>query len=115
MQPFASAATHALAALAIALGATGPVDAEPVFRQVFHWDTAGAPRITTDAEARRVMMQHGLAQVAQLGRVGDYFEANARLGGQPVVAYLFDDGTLRIDRHPKVMVQTGTRLAPPRG
>jgi hypothetical protein len=115
MKQMTPAAAYGVAALVVSLVAAAPAHAAPDFRQIFRWDGAGSPPIATDDEARGVLLRHGLSQISELGRVGDYFEANARLGGKPVVAYLFDNGSLKIDRHPAAMVETGTRLIPPRG
>lgn len=95
-----------MAMIGVALSALALV---PVAKQDAQGGTR--PRIATEAEARRALLRHGLADVTALGPVGDYWEANARAHGEPVVAYLFDDGTVWIKRHPRVMVQLGTRLS----
>lgn len=99
----------ALSALALVPVASVRAMSAPAAKQDAQGGTR--PRIATEAEARRALLRHGLADVTALGPVGDYWEANARAHGEPVVAYLFDDGTVWIKRHPRVMVQLGTRLS----
>jgi hypothetical protein len=105
----------AMAAALFGLAAPAPAGASLPPPTVFQWPARNGPAIATEAEARRALLLHGLRDVTRLGPVGDYWEANARAHGRRVVAYLFTDGTLRIDRHPTEMVQLGSRLSPPRG
>ena len=79
---------------------------------IWHIPAVRPPPIATEAQALRALARHGLTDVLELGPVGDYWEANAYDHGKPVVVYLFDDGTLRIERHPTIMVQAGTRVTP---
>lgn len=90
------------------------IGAEAQSWQSFGLETTGSPQIGSAAQAARALMDHRLTDIAQLGPVGDYWEANARADGKPVVVYLFDDGSLRIVRHPAMMVQMGTRSTPTR-
>ncbi len=88
-----------------------PAGAPAMPARIFPITAVPSPRISTEAQARHAMLRHGLKNVTQLGPVGDYWEANADKRGKPVVVYLFADGTLRVERHPKIMVEAGGRMA----
>src|ERR1700683_554723 len=105
----------AMAAVAAGLAPMAPANAQATPTAPLRLDIPAlvpGPSIATEAQARLALSRHGLTDVTPNGPVGDYWEANARDHGQPVVAYLFDNGTLRLDRHPKATVQLGARLTP---
>lgn len=62
------------------------------------------PRFERDSWARATLRRHGLADIRGLGRVGDYWEAEARSGGKPVVVYLIDNGALYIRHYSRAAV-----------
>jgi hypothetical protein len=105
----------AMALVAAGLAPMAPANAQATPPAPLRLDIpapAAAPSIATEAQARLALSRHGLTDVTQMGPVGDYWEANARDRGERVVAYLFADGTLRLDRHPKATVEVGARLTP---
>ncbi len=105
----------AMALVAAGLASMAPANAQTAPAAPLRLDIpapAPAPAIATEAQARLSLARHGLTDITQIGPVGDYWEANARDRGQPVIAYLFDNGTLRLDRHPKATVEVGARLTP---
>jgi len=57
-------------------------------------------RVETENGALAVLHRCGVNSVAGLGRVGDYWEGEGLLRGKPVVAYLYDEGTLSLQRYP---------------
>lgn len=61
----------------------------------------GPGPIATASAARQVLRSRGLADIRHLWRIGDYWESEAQAGGRPVVAYLFDNGTLWLRHYPR--------------
>lgn len=59
---------------------------------------SSTPRITSAAQAHRILSEHGVTAIRRLGQIGDYWEAEGLVKGAPVAAYLFTNGTLSI-RH----------------
>jgi hypothetical protein len=57
-----------------------------------------APSFERASWARAMLRRHGLRDIRGLSRVGDYWEAEARSGGQQIVVYLINNGMLLI-RH----------------
>jgi Na+/H+-dicarboxylate symporter len=63
---------------------------------------AGGPvPITTAAAARLQLRARGLADIRDLWHIGDYWESEVAVAGKPMVAYLFDNGTLWLRRYPR--------------
>jgi hypothetical protein len=62
------------------------------------YDGSAPPaKIATDDQALATLHQHGIARVSGLGRVGDYWEGEGLLKGKPVIAYVFNDGALKVE------------------
>lgn len=60
------------------------------------YDGGTALKIATASEALAALQARGVADVRRLGQVGDYWESDGRLAGEPVVAYVFDDGAVEV-------------------
>jgi len=58
--------------------------------------SAPPPKVATDAQALAVLHHRGIGRVSNLGRVGDYWESDGTRAGEPVIAYVFNDGALQI-------------------
>lgn len=58
--------------------------------------SAPAPKVDTQSQALAALQARGVADVNRLGKVGDYWESDGIVGGQPVVAYVFDNGAVEV-------------------
>lgn len=76
-------------------------------------DTA---KIASEGQARAALAGDGVTDLRGLGQVGDYWEGEGLRHGQPVVAYLFDNGAVEIKHYPPGEIrQAFGFLPPPRG
>jgi len=105
-------ATLVAIALASFAALVAPTDAPAALSGRFGPQSTDSAHIRGAAQARNALLRRGFRDITQLGSVGDYWEANARTHGKPVVVYLFDDGTLWVQSHPAMKVVTGGRYLP---
>jgi hypothetical protein len=68
-------------------------------------EAAPKPRFATAEQARAAFGRNGLDHVQGLEQVGDYWEAEAVVGGKPSAVYLMNDGTLSVHRFPLAALQ----------
>lgn len=73
------------------------------------------PRFEREGWARGQLADHGLHDIRGLARVGDYWEAEARAQGRPVVVYLQDDGTLTFQHASRAKAEATFGSMPTRG
>lgn len=70
------------------------------------YDGGTAPKIDTPSQALAALRAHGVADVNRLGKVGDYWESDGIVAGQPVVAYVFDNGAVEVKGSTPAAVQS---------
>lgn len=84
----------ALGAIALAVPALAEAPLPPPYGPV-------GISVANPQQALADLHRRGLTDIHGLGLIGDYWEGEGLLHGRRVVAYLFENGTLRLHRYPR--------------
>ena len=106
---------------AFVLGLSGLLLATPVFAQsdlavnlmAPPFNVSPPPKVTRSDEALSALHRAGVQDVRRLGRVGDYWEGEGTLHGKPTLAFVYENGAIRLRPASTAALRQALNVLPP--